>query len=382
METELDPEALMAQAAAAADLSHWGGRRFVDGLAAFCEAVNRDSELSPAGRQAARDQVLRLLGERLRLYRDRADHPGIAAETIRRPIILTGLPRTGSTLLHGMLARDPRARSISTWEHQQLSPPPRAETYHTDPRIARSRAALSAVTPDALRIHSVGATLPDECNFVTALAFQSINLHSRQYWSSYVDWYLAADDAAPFELHRHVLQHLQCFCRRDWWVLKSPPHIFHLDRIFATYPDARVVFLHRDPGVAIPSIADLFAGGRRKAYADFDSRRAGRDSLRWWRAGIDRALASRARDGRPGRYFDVSYDAFVAAPMPTVRAIYDWLGEDLPRDAAAPMERFLSDNPKGKFGAHRYTAEAHGLDASAIRRDWSDYIEAFDVPVG
>ena len=370
----------MAQAERQTGLADWGGLGFTEGLEVYCRAIVGDEGIAPEALEDARAMILRLLVQRLSLYRDRSALPEIATQRIARPLFITGLPRSGSTLLHGLLAQDPRARSIATWEHEEISPPARAATYAADPRIALVQARLQHVPAQLQAIHAMGARLPDECNFITALAFQSVNLHSRFYANAYVDWYLRADDGPAYEVHRHALQHMQAFCARDWWVLKSPPHLFHLRRVFATYPDARVIFLHRDPARTLPSITSLFSLAMRRSYADFDPRRAGRETLAWWTEGLGRALAYRAGGAHTERFFDLTYERLIASPMQAVAALYDWLGIDL-APAAAAMRRFLADNPKDRFGPHNYSAAEFGLDEAALRRQFSDYIDAFTIPV-
>lgn len=369
----------MEQAERLTGHTDWGDLAFLKGLEAYCNTVNNDAQIRSAIVPELREQILYLLGQRLQLYRDRSTYSEIPEQEIARPVIITGLPRTGSTLLHGLMAQDLRARSIATWEHQEISPPARSESYQNDPRIRRARLRLADVPPEVLRIHEVGATLPDECNFVTAMAFQSVNLVSRFYKSAYMEWYLQADDAPAYEMHRHALQHMQAFCSRDWWVLKSPPHIFHLARIFKTYPNARIIFLHRDPGVTIPSIVNLFAGGQRRTYEPLDTHRTGREVLGWWREGMTRALEFRSGSVHRAQFHDVHYTSLSAAPMETVEAIYDWLGEDLVPEAVSAMERFLVEHPKNKYGQHVYSAEDYGLDAQSIRDVFADYIKTFDV---
>ncbi len=378
--TGLDPHRLIAESESRTGLNNWGGSAFTEGLKAYCDAASGDAGLAPNARIETRDMILRLLSQRLALYRDRSLYPEIADQRIERPLFITGLPRSGSTLLHGLLAQDPRARSIATWEHEDISPPARAQTYADDPRIARTEARIAAVPAQVQAIHAVGARLPDECNFITALAFQSVNLHTRFYANAYVDWYLQADDTPAYEVHRHALQHMQAFCTRDWWVLKSPPHLFHLPRLFATYPDARVVFLHRDPARTLPSITNLFSQAKRRSYADFDARRAGRETLAWWAEGLRRALAFRAGATHASRFFDLTYEGFIASPLKAAARLYDWMGIDL-APAATPMTRFLADHPKDKFGPHLYSAAEYGLDTASLRRHFADYIDAFDIPL-
>lgn len=370
----IDWQAAMAEAERASGLSDFGGDDFEDGLRAFAGAVNRADDLPDAARAGAAGLVQGLLTRRLELYRDRALYPEIAAQRIERPLIVVGLPRAGTTFLHALLAQDPAARSALAWQVSQPSPPPRRETAPGDPRVAACEARLAAVPIEFKRMHMIGATLPEECNSFTTLAFQSPNLGAMYRLPSYSQWFLDAAGGPAYRLHHDMLQHLQAFVPAGWWVLKSPPHTFHLDRLVATYPDARIVFPHRDPAATLPSLASLIAFLRQGVYGAIDETRVGPEMLAFWKVAIDRAMAFRADPAQAERFVDVPYDALVRDPMATVRRVYGHFGMTLSPDAEAAMARFLHERPKDSHGAHRYTAERFGLRAGQIRDAFGDYI--------
>jgi hypothetical protein len=374
---QIDWKESLGAAEREAGLSDWGGDRFQEGLRVYAEAINRESALPELGRQGVRAQIHANLVQRLRLYRDRRAYPEIERQRIERPLIVIGLPRSGTTFLHALLAQDPRARSPLSWEVSELSPPPRSETYGADPRVAPLRAQLEQLPLAFRQMHMVGAQLPEECNSITSLAFQSSNLSAPSRIPSYVDWYLSADDASPYMLHRHALQHLQAFCARDWWVLKSPPHMFHLPRLLKTYPDARIVFPHRDPAATLPSLASLIAFLRRGAYGEVDAHAIGREMASYWKEALDRALAFRADPANNARFADVRYNTLLADPLGSVRSVYDHFGIVLTPEAQDAMQTFLDAQPQGKHGAHHYTLEEFGLRKDRIHEDFAGYIGAY-----
>ena len=335
----LDPHRLIADAEAATGLNDWGAPEFRDGLEQLCAAVRDDDAAS------LEQQIAVQLQKRLRLYADRATYLEISAQKIVAPIFVVGFPRSGTTILHALLSADPRARSPLAWEMAAPSPPPRAETALTDPRIAASQTAIEQLPAQFRAMHAMGATLPDEDNSIMQMAFRSLNFAASRPLPAYVDWLLDCDMAPAFALHQHLLQHLQAFHQRDWWVLKAPPHLFALDALFAAYPDARIIFTHRDPASIMPSNASLIA------YLLAD------------------------------RFFDLQYKDFIGDQMATVERLYAGLNIAMDKKAREAMTALLADRRQGKHGKHDYSAEQYGMSVDQIRAEYSDYITAYDVAI-
>ncbi|MET0371775.1 MAG: sulfotransferase [Sphingobium sp.] len=362
------------RAADATGLSDFGDMAFVAGLEALLDAAEHDSDLGEAGRRAASATVQDLLVKRLKLYADRAAYPEIAAQHIAAPLIVAGLPRSGTTFLHALLAQDPATRSPLSWQLLQPSPPPHATPETHAARIAASRARQAQIPDDFKRMHLIGPELPEECNAFTTLAFHSANLAASFAVPDYVRWYLGADDAPAYALHLHMLQHLQAFGPSAGWVLKSPPHMFHMARLIETYPDAQIVFPHRDPGATLASLSSLIAYIRRGQCARVDDVEVGREMLEFWSIAIDRIMAFRADPAQADRFVDISYRTLVADPMAAVTHVYAATGRHLSGEAEAAMRRFLADRPKDSHGVHRYTAEQFGLNRDLIRERLAGYV--------
>lgn len=372
----LDPLRLIADAEAATRLSDWGAPAFRDGLVQLCAAVQDDN----AG--SLEQQIAAQLQKRLRLYADRAAYPEIAAQKITAPLFVVGFPRSGTTILHALLSADPRARSPLAWELAAPSPPPRAETAQTDPRIAAAQAAIEQLPAQFRAMHAVGAMLPDEDNSIMQMAFRSLNFAAPRPLPAYVDWLLACDMAPAFALHHHLLQHLQAFHQRDWWVLKAPPHLFALDALFAAYPDARIIFTHRDPAAIMPSNASLIAYLHEMNGNPVDRVALGRAESVKWRKGMDRAMAFRTANPQlADRFFDLQYKDFIGDQMATVERLYAGLDILLDSKARQAMTALLADRRQGKHGKHDYSAGQYGMSVDQIRAEYSDYITAYDVAI-
>ena len=376
---EISWQAELERAARETGLNDFGGEGFHAGLKTFAEAINRDPKMSPEVKERTRGMINGTLVKRLNLYRDRRQNPEIAAQKIEKPLIVIGMPRSGTTFLLALLAQDPRARSPLSWEVQTPSPPPRAETEHTDPRIAECQARMDLLPIEFQRMHLSGAMLPEECNAITALAFQSSNLSAGNDIPGYVEWYLSANDADPYQFHTHFLQHLQAFTPKQWWVLKSPPHMFHMARLLETYPDARIVWPHRDPAATLPSLASLIAHIRSGNYEHVDHPSVGREMATYWRTAFQRAMAARAREPDDSRFVDVHYELMISQPLAAVQKVYDHFGIPFTDEARTAMQTFLDEKPKDKLGAHRYTLEEFGLDKDKVHEEYADYLSRYGV---
>lgn len=185
----LDPDALQRQAEAETGAADWGPA-LDPALSRLCRSARDEAGLSEQGEARFAAQLLALLKTRLQIYADRTRHPEIAAQDIVAPLIVTGLPRSGTTILHGLLAQDTRVRSPQRWEVEQPSPPPRSASYRNDPRIAKSQARVDALPAAFKAMHAMGATLPEECNSVMQLAFASPNFVATMAVPSYMRWLL------------------------------------------------------------------------------------------------------------------------------------------------------------------------------------------------
>lgn len=378
----LEPEALLAEARRRARLEDFDEDGFRDPFRRVVHSFDREAGLSLLGRIAARQDLVRLLTSRLQVVEDFRRHPDMAAEVVRRPLFVTGLPRTGTTLLHGLLAQDPASRAPLHWESVFPSPPERSR-QRVRPRIdaaARQLRWFHRLNPDIRRMHPLGATLPEECLIITSHSFLSYQFQTSHHVPSYQAWLETQDLKRCYAWHRRFLQHLQWRGRGERWVLKAPAHLFGIPALFETYPDAGVVFTHRDPTEVAASLASLTTFLRRTFSDDVDARAVGTEMTARWARGIYKALADRdAGAGPPRQFLDVRYTDLVRDPIGTVRRLYAHF--DMPFTDAAEdrMRRFLAANPKDKNGRHVYALADFGLDADAERARYRAYVERFDL---
>lgn len=375
----LDSQALIRRAERATGLSDWGAYRFREGLDALTASLRDEARLNTIGRVMLREYLHRILSNRLKIERDLREHPQIREVAIRRPLFIVGLPRTGSTLLQRLLARDPGVRSLQTWEMMFPSPPPESATYDTDPRIrqtARRLQTLDWMAPDFATAHELIAGEPEECisllqNTLTTAAFE---LMARI--PSYEAWFDRQDLRPAYADYRTQLQHLQWRHQKDHWVLKSPFHLYGIGALLEVFPDAVIVQTHRDPAEVLPSLCSLFSVMHTLTSDATDLRQLGPHCLQRIGSVNDRAISLRERVGNH-RFFDVSYRQLVTDPFSVVEQIYARFDYTLSEPALAAMRGWRQANPQHKRGQHRYTLEEFGLTAAAVDRGFANYSERF-----
>jgi hypothetical protein len=381
----LDAESLIEEAIRqAGGAEDFGDGPFEEPLRLLIASLEEEARLTFLGRRIARETLVRVIRNRLRFVADRSDRPEIADVEIRRPLVVVGLPRTGSTILHDILARDPSSRAPLTWECDHPSPPPERSSFLTDPRIAMSDGALAGVDrliPGFRAMHPMGAQLAQECVVLTQHSMATPIFHNSFRVPSYQDWVDDACDWAPvYEFHRRQLQHLQWRCERERWVLKSGAHLWALDRLLATYPDACIVATHRDPVKVATSFASLATLVRSMASDRVDARGVAAD----WTPRLARVLqrAIYVRDSGSfsrDRFFDMQFPELLADPMGVVERIYGHFDIELLGEAADAMRGFIAENPQGKHGQHRYAPAEYGLDVPVERERFRRYTERFGI---
>jgi hypothetical protein len=362
-------------------LDDFGDSSFREPLCRLLDSMEEEARLNPMGRLAARYDLIRLLMNRLRMEEDRKLNPGISGEGIRRPLIITGLPRTGTTLLHNILALDPASRVPLTWEAMYPSPPPKVATYQTDMRIGLVDGQMRwfhRMVKGFNRIHPVGALLPIECLVIFSQSFLSYEFETTHRLPSYLEWLGGQSLRPAYEVHRRFLQHLQWRCPGKYWVLKAPAHMFDFEAMFSVYPDACVIMTHRDPIEVTASNASLTATLRSAFSDDVDPFEVGPEcSLRWSEA-IGRAIRSREMGCAPSeRFLDLYYADLLADPVSVVRKVYDSFDLPFPEGMNQKISEFISRNPKDRFGKHSYSLEEFGLDPEEEKRRYAAYRERF-----
>ncbi len=381
----LDADALVESAARAAKSDHFGDEGFLAALPVLLETIEKEADLNFIGRIASKQSLVTALTNRFAVYRHRAAHPEIAGVPIEKPVFIVGFPRTGTTLLVNLLAQDPANRTPLGWEVQFPDPPPEEATQTTDPRIAKARklfAQMDSMAPTLASIHEIGADLPQECMPILAHTLLSPQPNLTFNVPSYQDWVDDQDPAPSYVFHRHFLEHLQSRAMRERWVLKSPVHLATLDALLGEYPDARLIFTHRDPARTIPSVASLWYTVRGIVSDSVDATQVGPEQMRWWADAIDHATeVRRAHPDKADQFIDLQFEELVRDPIPVVERLYQHFDLPWSDDVANRMRTFIAENPRGKHGTHQYSPEDFGLELSRIRDRFQDYSERYDVPL-
>ncbi|HKS44184.1 MAG TPA: sulfotransferase [Amycolatopsis sp.] len=323
------------------------------------------------------------LANRLRIVDWRSRNPETATREIKAPLVIAGLSRTGTTILHDLLAQDRELhRAPLTWEVSRPVPPAAAEAYDNDPRIGTVQAEIdmgNQVMPDLMKFHPVGARLAQGCVRITASDFRSTSFPAQYRVPGYTRWLLnEADLASAYRWHRAFLQHLQTDEPPRRWLLKAPAHTWHLPALLAEYPDAVVIQLHRDPLRVMASVSGLVTYPRG---AVSEGRTPAETAAEYAEPLLDAfARSEQARDNGllpPDQVIDVRYRDLVADPLRTIRGIYDRLGTPLSASAAQAMREFLVVRPADT--SPRYSFARTGLDANALRERLRGYQERFGV---
>jgi len=377
----LDTDALLEAGRKRAGAQEFEDVTFLDGLNRLRHALATEARLNLLGRIVARESIIGHLVNRLRLEQDRRRYPEIAAEPVHRPIVITGLPRSGSTLLHGLLAQDPANRVPQMWEMLTPSPPPERGTYESDPRISITERHLRwfhRLVPDFKKIHAVGARLPEECVVILSLSFLSSQFCSMYVVPSYQSWMRAQSLLPAYRLHRRVLQHLQWRYRGTRWILKAPAHLPALAELCAVYPDVGVIMTHREPLEVLPSEASLHTVLRQTFSDAVDPAAVGREVTELTADEIRAGLKARDQGcAPPEQFLDVRYRDLVQDPIGTVRSAYAHFDMPFTTVAEARMRQYLADTPKDKHGAHVYSLSQFGLSSDEEHARYRDYRERF-----
>ena len=376
----LEGASLQRAAMRRASLSDFGAWPIEEPFDRLVRAYRDEARLTTLGRITVRELLVSLLENLLRLEHERRQHPEIEAQCITAPVFITGLPRTGTTLLHGLLTEDPENRVPLTWE---VMYPAAHDPGGIDAVRRRTDARLewaNRLAPEFRRIHPIGADLPQECIAITAQVFMSIQFHTTHDVPSYQNWLENGSQQLGYAFHHRLLQHLQARRSASRWVLKAPGHLFALGELLAQYPDARVIQTHRDPLRVVASMASLATVLKRAFSNAADPRQIGKDWADRWAAALEKFLE--IRDAAPAAQFlDISYERLIAAPLETVETVYAFLGISLSDPARARMQAFLDRYPQNKHGRHRYSLSEFGLDAQTEAKRFSAYCERFDIPV-
>lgn len=379
----LEPEVLMADAVAQTGLADFGADDFVDRLDLLCTSLRTEARLNGAGTMAQAMFLTGLLRNRLLLEDLIARHPEILEVEVAAPIVICGLPRTGTTHLHNLMSADPALRSLPYWESLEpvLADRDRPEPGGVDPRYERTDLALSFVNdamPEFKRMHEMTVDHVHEEIQLLAVDVSTMLFETIAPIPTWRDHYLARDQRPSYRYLKRILQALQWLRGGSRWVLKSPQHLEQFPALVETFPDATFVVTHRDPVSVTASMVTMLGYSARLSHDRVD--------LGWiggyWADRLERMLAScvRDRDVLPAsQAIDVHFDEFMADDLAMVERIYHLAGQPMTGEARHAMDAFMADHPRGRHGGILYDLGQFGIDEEQLRSALHPYVESFGI---
>lgn len=376
----LSAERLIALAERRVGSDDWGPYSIREPLGVLLDALDGDAPLSPLGRRFLYRHVLETAVKRLTIVDVMRQVGNVEAQTVRHPLIVVGLPRTGTTLLYNLLCCDPRRRPLNVWEGYLPYDPRwigRPDRRKTVTRLAVT--ALDALVPELRPIHHVSPTGPEECFLLLHRTFVSATYYGLAHVPSYLRWLVDCGDEllfAAYEFYRSQLKLLQWNAPERPWVLKNPSHICGLRGLLHAFPDACIVQTHRDLAKAAPSWLSLMSVARQVTLADPERIDYLADVTHYadvLRSAID------ARSQAEGRFLDVHYNDLVRDPLATVARIYEHFGLRYSDEMDRRARAWLAEHPRGKHGAHRYTLDQFGLTREYLDERLSFYTDHFRI---
>ena len=384
-ETKLTPERLIAEAAKGTrlDAKPFSDPHLVEALGALTSSLREEASLSPLGRLATRWDLKRILSTLLILADTEREDPGILTRPLAPPIFITGLPRSGTTFLHGLLAEDPLNRAPRIWEAIYPHPEHRAAEFGAGRmKVELQLRIFNRLSPGIRNLHPIEANAPEECIEITSQVFRSPRYDDVYRAPSYRAWLDASGFDEGYQFLARFLRHLQGpgeAPRR--WILKSPEHVFSIDALTRVFPDAKLVFVHRDPGHVLVSAARLTELLRAPFTTAIDRREIGRGAADYWQDGMRRMVEVADDPSFPlrSRLVHVQYRSLVSDPIGTIAQIYNAFGLEFSQAAREAMSAKVAQAPNGGYGANRYRPEEFGIDPDRERERASVYIERFGI---
>lgn len=343
---------------------------YLEALAVLLESYRSDAGFTELGSKMSRFFLRNALVARLLSEASWKQHPGYLDVPITAPIFVTGLPRTGTTALHRLLCGDPRHQGLELWLAEFPQPRPPRETWPQNPVFAQLDARFKKAheeNPDYTGLHYMTADEVEECWQLLRQSVHSVSYETLAHVPTYARWLAGQDWTKPYQRHRRNLQLIGLNEPEKRWVLKNPSHLFALDALFATYPDALVIQCHRPAETIMASMCSLAQHTTDGWSHNFVGATIGADALETWSRGLERFNAVRATQN-PAQFCDVDYFELIRDPIGTVANIYQHLGIELNDHARAAIERTDEESKQGpRAPKHEYSLADYGLTTDQVK---------------
>ncbi len=364
-------------AAEARGLHDFGKDDYREALSVLCQSLDEDAHLNPVGEFAFEAMITDALKARLLCEAGWRAAPEASELEIERPIVIIGLPRTGTTALHHLMAQDPGIQALEHWLQRTPKPRPPRTAWQDDPDFLTSVARVDlmfARSPEMRAIHEIEADLPDECWNTFSQNFVHSSYEANADVTQYAAWWATCDMVPVYERHKRNVQLIGHREPKKRWLFKDATHLFGPEALLEVYPDALIVQTHRDPVPMIGSVCSLCWSARDALNEGTDAQEFGRSTLALWERSINTMM--KAREGRdPKQFYDLPFGQFVQDPVAAIRDIHRYFDLEFTAEAESATQEFRAAHPKGKHGAHEYTLEEWGLDEDEVRERFRRYTE-------
>lgn len=381
--SHLDQQSILDAARRETGLQDWGEDTFLEPMSRVIEEVPKErfTELARVFMRATFTQAVK---NRLRIQAYLKEHPEIRDIPIERPIFVLGFPRSGTTLLQNLLALDPRRRALQFWELTNPVP------VHGDPEVDVRRRIRTTewilrlaylVAPEMRYVHEIGATTAEECWPLFENNFTVLNFDLQSGARGYGDWLQQHDMAPAYQYYRSQLQLLLHRRPAEQLVLKCPEHLWFLDALLEVFPDACVIWTHRDPYDSVASYCSLISLSWRMLYGRVDREVLGEHIAYRFASGVEAAMRARDRLGAHDRIYDLHFGELVKDPGGALQDISRYFDLDWKVDVRPAVRNYLENERQDKRGAHRYDGAFYGLDPDDIYARFAEYIQRFAIPV-
>jgi hypothetical protein len=379
------PDDILKLAAQRTGLTALDSDSWRDGLAIVIDEVNTSPAFTPSGREKILNDAADALGRRMQVHDYTTAHPEVLDAPVERPLIVLGMPRTGTTVISYLLDQDPRRRSLLHWECVYPIPPATSDTLRTDPRclalLEQQQNILKFVKEANMPLpHWEDADGPTEDMFIHNQDFKGLSWDAFLATQRYAQWLFDETDmTTTYEYQKRYLQVLQSTAPGTW-SLKMPSHSVHIDALLRVFPDARLIWAHRDPYKATGSLANMWKlpKGMTLHPDAVDYQALGRDAMNQMRVHVERPLRARDRIG-DARFFHMYYHEMMRDPIDVMRRIYDWVGDELTPETEGRMRKWLADHPQDHYGVNSYRLDEYGLTVEQLTPIFTEYLDTFDI---
>ena len=379
------PDDILKIAAGRTGLTEVESDSWRDGLAIIIDEVNSSPAFTPFGRERILTDCADALGRRLQIHDYIQSHPEVLDTPVERPLVVLGMPRTGTTVISYMLDQDRSRRTLLHWQCVHPVPPATTDALRTDPRcvalLEEQRKILEMVSAANMALpHWEDADGPTEDMFIHNQDFKALSWDSFLATQRYTEWlFHEADMSSTYEYQKRYLQVLQSTAPGTW-SLKMPSHSVHIEALLAVFPDARLIWAHRDPYKATGSLANLWKlpKGMTQHAEAMDLHAVGRGAKAQMQVHVERPLRARDRIG-DDRFFHMHYADMMRDPMAVMRRIYEWAGDPLTPETEARMQTWLAAHPQDRYGVNAYSLDQYGLTVDELKPVFAEYLDTFDI---